>query len=32
MPEAYVCKRVLGRVSLDIGAPLGDSGKGVHLP
>ena len=24
MPGAYVWKKVLGRVSLDIGAPLGD--------
>ena len=24
--------KVLGRVSLHIGAPLGDLGKGVHLP
>ena len=28
MPGAYVCKKVLGRVSLHIGATLGDLGRG----
>ena len=28
----YVWKKVLERVSLHIGAPLGDLGRGVRLP
>ena len=32
MPGAHVWKKVLGRVSLLIGAPLGDLGRGVRLP
>jgi len=28
----YVWKKVLGQVSLHIGAPLGDLGRGVRLP
>jgi hypothetical protein len=32
MRGAYVWKKVLGRASLHIGAPLGDLGRGVHLP
>jgi len=31
MPGAYVWKKVLGRLSLHIGAPLGDLGRGVRL-
>jgi hypothetical protein len=31
MPGAYVWKEVLGRVSLHIGAQLGDLGRGVRL-
>jgi hypothetical protein len=30
-PRAYVWKKVLGRVSLHIGALLGDLGRGVRL-
>jgi hypothetical protein len=32
MPGAYVWKKVLGWVSLDIGTPFGDLGRGIHLP
>ena len=32
LPGAYVWKKVLGRVSLDIGAPLEDLGRGFCLP
>ena len=31
MPGAYVWKKVLGRASLRIEAPLGDLGRGVLL-
>jgi hypothetical protein len=32
MPGAYVWKKVLERVSLHIGTPLGGPGSGVRLP
>ena len=32
MPGAYVWKKVLGRVSLHIGAPFGGLGRGVRIP
>jgi hypothetical protein len=32
VPEAYVWKKVLGRVSLHTEAPLGDLGRGSRLP
>jgi hypothetical protein len=32
MPGAYGWKKFQGRVSLHIGAPLGDLGRGVRLP